>query len=149
MGVVSKLKFIFKAAKPVGKFVDQIKGAKLKYKTIPFWIAVVGDIAAIAGAIKGLIPATVSVLVIGGLTALYNFLRGLDKMNQEGIKPAVWSTEFWVGILGLASAAIVDLQTAGVSGPILTSILGFIGTAMTIAQNLGAQQPEDVKKAAE
>lgn len=145
MGFISKLKFLVKAAKPVGAFVDQIKGAKMKYKTIPFWTTILLSAASVVTALNGIIPASVAVIVTAGLTAGYNLLRGIDKMNQEGIKPTWKATEFWVGLGGILTAAIMEIQTAGVNSSVLTSALGVIATFMAVAQNLGAAQPKDVK----
>lgn len=146
MGLISKLKLLFKTAKPVGEFVNQIKGAKLKYKTIPFWVSVLGSGLALVGSLQGFIPATVGVIITGALTAGYNILRGLDKADQVGVKPTWKTTEFWIGALGILSTQVTEIQTAGVNNETLMGISAVIAVAMALAQNLGAQQPADVKK---
>lgn len=146
MGVIDKLKLLFKTAKPVGQFINEVKGAKLKYKTIPFWVSVLGSLIAIVGALNGVIPATLAVVITGALTALYNIIRGLDKADQVGVKPTWKTTEFWVGALGIIAAQITEIQTAGVSSNVLTTVSAVVAAAMALAQNLGAQQPDDVKK---
>lgn len=146
MGLISKLKLLVKSARPVGRFISEIKGAKTKYKTIPFWVTITGSAISIVASLSGFIPATAGIVTTGLLTAAYNILRGLDKADQEGIKTTLKSTEFWVGAFGILSTQLMDMQTAGVNSQVLISINTFIATAMALAQNLGAQQPEDVKK---
>lgn len=142
MSIVEKIKLLFKAAKPVGQFVDQIKGARMKYKTIPFWISIVGGLVAIVGSLQGFIPATTGVIVTASLGAAYNILRGLDKTGQVGVKPAIQSTEFWVGIGAILSASIIEVQTAGVNNDVLVAVQTGLGAIMAAAQSLGANQPE-------
>ena len=142
MGLIEKIKLLFKAQKPVGEFITQVKGARLKYKTIPFWVTLLGTGISLVGAVQGVIPATTAVVVSSLLTAAYNILRGADKMNQEGVKPPFRSTEFWLGALGIVGASLTEIQTAGVQSNVLTSCLALIAGAMAAAQNLGAQQPK-------
>lgn len=139
--MIEKLKLLFKASKPVGEFVNQIKGARKKYKTIPFWITLSGSLISLIGALSGFIPATAAAIAIGVLNIFYNVLRGLDKGNQVGIKPPMRTTEFWLGIGALVSTQIVDWQTAGINNQTLITIQGFLGAAMAAAQSLAAHQP--------
>lgn len=142
MGFLSKLKLLIKARKPIGEFVNQVKGAKLKYKTIPFWITLIGTGLSVVGAFQGVIPATAAAVITAVLTSGYNILRGADKMNQEGVKPPLKSTEFWVGAAGIISAGLMQIKAAGVNNEIITVLVSLIGGAMAVAQNLGAQQPD-------
>lgn len=146
MGLLAKLKLLIKTAKPVGKFINEVKGAKRKWKTIPFWVSVLGSGIALVGSLQGVIPVTVSVVITGVLTAGYNIVRGLDKADQEGVKPTLKSTEFWVGALGIISTQLVSVKAAGVDNDTLTIVAGIIAGAMAVAQNIGAQQPKDVEK---
>lgn len=147
MGLLKKLKLLFKTAKPVGQFIKQVQGARKKYKTIPFWVAILGSSLALVGSLQGFIPATAAVVATAILTAGYNILRGLDKADQTGVKVAWKSTEFWVGAMGIISTQLMEIKTAGVDNEVLTGVTAIIGGAMAVAQNIGAQQPEDVAKA--
>jgi len=149
MGLISKLKLLIKTAKPVGQFINQVKGAKLKWKTIPFWGTLLGSAVSLVAALQGFIPVTVGIVITGVLTVLYNIIRGLDKADQEGVKPTWKSTEFWVGVLGIISTQIVNMQTQGINSEVLVTINSLIAAAMALAQNLGAQQPADVKQMVE
>jgi len=143
MGLIKKLKLLIKASKPVGEFVNQVKGAKLKYKTIPFWVSIIGSAIAVAGAFQGFIPATTAVIITSSLTALYNILRGADKIEQVGVKPVFRTTEFWMGTGTIISNMILDMQTAGVNDEVLVTAQVIIGSAMAAAQSLAANQPEN------
>lgn len=143
MGFIAKLKLLFKASKPLGQFVNQVKGAKAKYKTIPFWITTVGSLLSVVGAVQGFIPPTAAVIINTVLASAYNILRGADKINQVGIKPPLQTTEFWVGLGNELSNGIVQMQTAGVDHKLLVSAQMFIAAAMAAAQSLGAHQPAE------
>ena len=145
MTFIEKIKLLFKSAKPVGVFVEQVKGARMKYKTIPFWVSIVGSLAGVVAALQGFIPATASIVITAVLTASYNILRGADKTGQTGIKPVFQSTEFWMGVGASLTNCIVAIKTAGVNPEWFTAALTLIGAAMAAAQNLGANQTEAPK----
>lgn len=149
MGLIAKLKLLIKTAKPVGKFVNELKGAKTKWKTIPFLVTVVGNLIAIVGGLNGFIPVTIAVCASSGLTFIYGLLRGFDKAGQEGIKEPWKTTEFWMTIAALASNAILDMQAAGVNNQVFVLLQSVLGSGGILSQYLGAQQPEDVTKMVE
>lgn len=144
MGLFAKLKLLIKASKPVGQFVNQVKGARAKYKTIPFWLSIVGSLISIAAALQGVIPATTAVIITTSLTAIYNILRGADKINQVGVKPPLQTTEFWMGVGAILSTMFVDMKTAGVDNQVIGIANTVIGAAMAAAQSLAANQPTEV-----
>lgn len=145
MGLLSKLKLLIKTAKPVGQFVTQIKGAKLKWRTIPFWLSLLGGAGAIVASLEGFIPVTVAACIASGLTFGYGILRGLDKADQAGIKEPWKTTEFWLTAAALASNAILDMQTAGINNQVFIVLQSLLGSGGILSQYLSAQQPEDVK----
>lgn len=142
MTLIEKIKLLFKSVGPAGKFINQIKGAKLLFKTIPFWITTLSSAIALVASLQGFIPATTGVIIISVLTAAYNILRGLDKTNQEGVKPVLLSTEFWIGAAGILSTMIIDMQNAGISSQFLATVQTVLAGIMAAAQNIGANQPE-------
>lgn len=144
MGIIEKIKLLFKASKPIGQFIGQVKGARMKYKTIPFWISLSGSGLSLIAALNGFIPVTAALIATAILTAAYNILRGLDKVNQEGIKPVLKTTEFWLGAGAIISAQLVNLQTAGISSGALVVAQTIIAAAMAAAQNLAAHQPSEL-----
>src|SRR5258706_8374631 len=103
MNIFQKIKLLFALRKPVGKVVDAIKDVKSGWKTISFWIALIGTLLSFVGALQGIIPAATAVLITTGLTAVYNILRGLVKNESDGVRPTFQSTEFWIGVLGIVA----------------------------------------------
>jgi hypothetical protein len=149
MGLIDKLKLLVKTAKPAGQFVNAVKGAKMKWKTIPFWSALLGSAVSLVAALQGFIPMTYFVIATGILTSAYQIIRGLDKADQEGVKPTWKSSEFLLGALAVLSVNITAMQTQGINSPILVTFNTVLTSLMAIMQNVGAQQPEDVKKLVE
>jgi hypothetical protein len=149
MGFIDKIKLLFVAAKPAQAVVTQVSEIKKGYKTISFWVATLGSLITFAGAIQGFIPATVSLIVITALTCVYNILRALEQANQPGVGTLGQSTRFYSGLLGIVLAGLTSLKTGGVDPKWVEASIAFIGTIMTVAQSLGAQQPTvaiDAKK---
>lgn len=145
MTFIDKIKLLFKSAKPVGEFVNQVKGARMKWKTIPFYVSIAGSLIGVIAALQGFIPATASVVITAVLTATYNILRGADKTDQVGVKPVLQTTEFWMGVGAILTNCIVTIQTAGVNPQWFTTALTIIGAAMAAGQNLAGNQPEAPK----
>jgi len=141
MGMIAKLKLFFKSAKPVGQFVKQIKGAKKKWKTIPFWVTLLGSAGSVVASLNGIIPTEASVIITSLLAAGYNILRGLDKADQVGVKPAIRSSEFWIGAGAILSSSLQEIKGAGVESEALTIAMGLVAAAMAFGQNLGANEP--------
>lgn len=146
MKIIETIKLLFKSAKPAGKFINQVKGARKLFKTIPFWVTTISSAIALVASLQGFIPATLGVIIISVLTAAYNILRGLDKTNQEGVKPVLLSTEFWIGAAGILSTMIIDMQNAGVSSQFLATVQTVLAGVMAAAQNIGANQPSPEPK---
>jgi len=135
------LKLLVTGLKPAGEFINQVKWARAKYKTIPFWISLIGSLTAIVGAFQGLIPATTAVVITSILGALYNILRGIDKTDMVGVKPLLRTTEFWIGALAVVGNSLVEMKTGGVDSQLLTTAQTIVAAAMAAAQNLAANPP--------
>lgn len=142
MSIIEKVKLLFKARKPTGELIEEIKTLKSGWKKVSFWLSVLSTLLSVAGALSGVIPPNVSVIINTVLTAFYNVLRGLDKSGEPGIRPPLQSTEFWQGILGEVSNAVVGLKAGGVDPQLLHTCEAIIAGLMAVAQNLGAHQPE-------
>jgi hypothetical protein len=147
MGLIEKLKLLFKMRQPATDLITEIKDVKSGWKTWQFWITLLGTLSALATACSGLLPlSTVLIIttVIALITAVYNVWRGAVKSQTPGQKPFFQSSEFWVSVVSCASTAIVTLQTGGVNPKwfetaiaAITVILGSLGAG----QNLAGQQP--------
>lgn len=141
MTIIEKIKLLFKIAKPAQQVAGEVKKIKAGYKTVTFWISLVGSLLALAGAASGFIPATVSLIITTILTAIYNILRSLDQATQPGVDPIFQSTRFWIGMLGQFSAALLALQSGGISAPWIVTAQSILAAIMAAAQGVGANQP--------
>jgi hypothetical protein len=141
MGLIEKLKLLFKARQPVTDIINQVKEAKSGWKTWQFWATLVGSLGGLIVALKGFIPLEWSLILTTALTFLYNVLRGATKADVTGVKPLLQSSEFWISLLGYAQNALLALQTGGIDPKWVMESSAFITAGLGMAQNLAAQQP--------
>lgn len=141
MGLIEKLKLLFKERQPATDLINEVKQVKSGWKTLPFWIAVVGTLGAAAAGLDGIIPASAVLISTTVLTMFYNILRGATKADLAGTKPIFQTSEFWLSVLSQVSNAITSLKTGGINPAWLTSAGGLVAAAMAAGQNLAAQQP--------
>jgi len=141
MGFIEKLKLLFKARQPAIDIINEVKEVKAGYKTVPFWITLIGSALSLVAALQGMVPASVSLVATTALTFFYNVLRGATKADTTAQKPLIQTTEFWLGVLGQVSAALVALKQGGVNPAWLTTASTAVGIAMAAGQNLAGQQP--------
>ncbi len=127
MGFIEKLKLLLKVRQPVTDLINEVKSIKAGYKTIPFWITVIGTV--------------LSVIVATVLTAFYNILRGATKTDVTDVKPIFQTTEFWMGVFAELQNAILALQAGGINPKWLALSALVIGAAMSCGQNLASQSP--------
>jgi len=142
MSLIQKIKLLFAAAKPAQQVAGEIKKIGAGWKSISFWVSLLGSLLALVGAVAGFVPASVSLIVTTVLTMFYNILRAVQQAGQPGVDPIFQSTRFWMGILGIISASLVSLQAGGVNPAWAQTAIGLIGAIMAGAQSLGAQQPQ-------
>ena len=136
MSIIEKIKLLFVARKPAADFLANVKDVKRGWKTIHFWVSLLGSGIALAASIKGFIPADVSLIVTAVLVASYNVMRGFDKTDESIPHPPLRSTEFLMGLLAQRSNAVLALQQGGVSSTHLAIAGTVLAGAMSIAQNL-------------
>jgi hypothetical protein len=136
MSLFDKIKLLFVARKPAADFVANVKDIKRGFKTIHFWVTLLGSAGALFAAVKGFVPPEIGLIVTTVLVASYNIMRGFDKTDESIPHPALQSTELWLGILGQLSNAILALQKGGVASTHLVAAGAVIAGAMSIAQNL-------------
>jgi hypothetical protein len=142
MTIIEKLKLLFQVREPLGKLAGQVTELKRGYKKVAFWISFVGTLMSTVGALIGFVPPQLALIANTSLTAIYNILRGLDKAQEPGVRPLVQTTEFWQGVAGEFSNAIVQMQTGGVDSQYFHAAQTFIAAIMAASQNLGSRQPE-------
>lgn len=141
--LISKIKLIWKGREIASNLI-QIKS---KWKSIPFWVAIIGNVLAFLGATQGFLPPQLIIILNASLTAIYNYLRGLEKAETDGVKPFKTSSEFILSLLTTANNAIIDMETGGVS----TYYLGATSIALTHAvaagRDLANMRPKEVDQA--
>ncbi len=143
MGLIEKMKLLFKARKPATDIINQVQGIKTGWKTWQFWAALVGSTGALVASLKGFIPLEASLIATTALTFLYNVLRGATKADVVGTKPLLQTSEFWMSILGYAQTALLALQTGGIDEKWVLMAAAFTTAALGMGQNLAGQQPTD------
>lgn len=143
MSWIKKIKLFFMARKPAMKVVNQLKKIKRGYKTWEFWLSLLGALGSLAAAVAGYLDPEVATIVTAGIAGVYNIIRGLKKADEDGIRPSLRSTEFYIGILAILQNALMEMQGKGVDGEWLALALAIVAGSMSVAQNLGASQPED------
>jgi hypothetical protein len=149
MNIFAKLKLALAIRTPVTEVAGQLKQIKSGWKTLSFWVTLIGSLVSLAAAVKGFIPAEYSLIITTALVTVYNILRGLAKADSAVVTGPIWtSTETWMGILGQASAGILALQQGGINAKWMTVAASVIATAMTLSRDLRAIDPKDLPPAA-
>jgi len=136
MSLIDKIKLLFVARKPAADFLANVKEVKRGWKTIHFWVSLLGSGIALVASIKGFIPADISLIITTVLVGSYNIMRGFDKTDESIPHPPLRSTEFLMGLLAQLSNAVLALQQGGVSSAHLAIAGTILAGAMSIAQNL-------------
>jgi len=142
MGFIDKIKLLFKIQKPLGNLVQSAKDVKTGWKTIKFWVTFLGTLGATAAALTGIIPAQAQLIATTVLQALYNVLRGAEKMDSPTAKGIFTTTEFWLSALTEAQKALVVAETGGINPAWMTSATTLVGMALAAGQSLAAREPE-------
>jgi len=141
MGFIEKLKLLFKVRKPATDLINEVRQVKSGWKTIPFWVSVLGTLLAVVASLKGLIPATSALVITTVLTMFYQILRGATKADLTSTKPVFQTSEFWLGVLSQIANALTALKTGGINPTWLATASGLVAAAMAAGQNLAGQQP--------
>lgn len=147
MGLVEKIKLLFKARQPVTDLITELKGIKTGFATWQFWITFGSSIIALIAALGNIIPLSVATAITVGITvmtSLYDVYRGALKSQVPGQKPFFQTSEFYASIAAVFSTAIVSLQAGGINPAIFKTALTAIGVILTslgAGQNLAGQQP--------
>lgn len=144
MGMFADLKALWRnrqALSAAKKTILDASEIKRGYKTPAFWATLLGNLVAVAGALKGVITPVQSTVAVAILTAAYNIVRGVKKSQEEAPQSMWKSTEFWMGVAGYVSQAIVAIQSAGVDSKWLVTSGTIIGAGMTIARDFAMNEP--------
>lgn len=141
MSLVDKIKLLLQLRKPGQELVTQVKEAKSGWKTIHFWVALLGTLTTIAGVVAHFIPATAGLLAMTTVVVIYNIVRSIENAHMPGVQPLLLSTRFWIGIIGIVGDGLMALKTGGISYPWVLTSSAIIASIMAAAQSVGAEQP--------
>jgi len=143
MSLIDKIKLLFAIRKPVEELAGEVKTLKSGWKTVGFWVTVLGTLVTIGTSLAGLLPATTAVIISTILTCLYNIVRSIQAAQVEGTTVWYESSKFYVGILGIVAASLESLKTGGITPQWIMGASGLIGTVMALSQNVAASNPSD------
>ena len=118
---------------------------KRGWKTVSFWVTLLGNVASLLAAMKGILPTNVALICGVALTAFYNILRGAQKSEEMGIREWWKTSEFWLSAGTMASTSLVSLQQGGVNDPWVMTANSILAGVMTVARDLSNKQPETPK----
>lgn len=142
MKFLAKIKLLFKIQKPAGQLVATLKDAKDErrgWKTVGFWVTLVGTLGSTAGALTGIIPVTTQLIAVTVLQGFYNILRGAQNANSESLKGTFTTTEFWLSALSEIQKTFVALHTGGIDPAWMSSATAIVGATLAAGQNLAAR----------
>ena len=119
------------------------------WKTIHFWVTLVGSLLSYMGALKEIIPPTTALIITSVLTASYNVMRGMDKaVDDKEPKPWYRTTEAWLNIGAQIQNALVTMQTGGVGTNQLVEANTILTGVLAIGRDLAHVEPKDLAAAA-
>lgn len=141
MGFVEKIKLLFKVQKPAGEIVAAVKEAKKSKKWLHLSVVILGQLAATAGSLTGVIPPIAQLISVTVLQAAYNILRGADKADLAEVKGTFRTSEFWMTGLSEIQKSFVAFQTGGWYPEWMATAAAINGFALSLGQNLAARAP--------
>lgn len=139
----NKIKLIIKGRK-IATDLIQIKS---KWKEPTFWVALLGNCVSAIAAYQGMIPPGYAKWVIIAnslLTSAYNYVRGLQKAETDGVKPFGRSSEVLLGFAAMANNAMVDMHSGGISAPSLAIATVILAHAIAAGRDLSNMRPKEV-----
>lgn len=145
MGIISKLKLLFAIRKPLSELAENAKKVKSGWKTLAFWITLLGSLGSTAAALNGVIPPEIQLVVTTVLTALYNILRGLQKAEAPEVKGTFRTSELALTALAEIQKGIVAIQGGGINPEWLSSSSIIVAAALGAGQNLAARNVKEEK----
>ena len=151
MSIFKKIALLWKSRKTVKEILEQKENIeeavdKHTWKSTEFLGTVLCAAGAVLAQVAGVIPEPFGTAIASSVAVLYQLGRGWVKHDDSlgGVKPAVGTTEFWVGLCAAVSAALSGW--AGVCGPETSAVLVALSAAghevsRTLAKS-GKQPPE-------
>lgn len=139
MSLIEKIKLLFKVQGPITQISREVKDATKTRKWLHFTVTLLGILASTAATLTGVIPPQAQLIVTTVLQALYNIMRGIDKVDATEVKGTLRTTEFWLTALAEVQKGIVATQMGGVNPTWLAESSTIIGLALAAGQNLAGR----------
>ena len=129
------------------KVAESLISIKSKWKEPTFWVSLLGNALSLVATYKGMVPPSYAKWLIVAnsvLTAGYNYVRGLQKAESDGVKPFSKSSEVWLGLATMVNNAFIDMHTGGIATPFLAGGTVVVGHAIAAARDLANMRPKEV-----
>lgn len=136
----NKIKLIWKGR----EIASNLMNIKSKWKEPTFWLAILGQVGTVVGYLKGVLDPKVAIIINAIATSLYNYVRGIQKAETDGVKPYASRSEFILGLGALVQNCFMALHTGGVDPSWLAGTTVVLGHAMTAAGELNNMRPKEV-----
>lgn len=146
--IIEGIKLLFKARQPTQQLVGHIKTSGSNWKTLKFWVTLFSILGGLASVVGGILPATQALIVIVAIAVIYNVLVAFQDATQPGHSATLTSTKFWIGIAGIVSAGLIQLQGGGVNPEWVQVGISILAAVMAGAQNVASNNPKELDKAA-
>jgi len=128
------------------KIATDLLKIRSRWKDPAFWAALLGNLITAVGSFQGIIPmewASAMIVVNSLLSAGYNYTRGLQKAQTDGVKPYSSTSEFWLGLGTMMNNALIDMHSGGIATPALGVSTVVIGHAIAAARDLANMRPKE------
>lgn len=125
------------------KVLTQLVDIKSKYREPTFWVALLGNVASLLGAMKGLIDPKTALLINTAVTGLYNIARGAEKAQSQSVKPWWQSSEFYMNLGTATNNAFIDVQTGGFNSQWIAATSAFLTATFGANRDAANKEPEE------
>lgn len=138
MNLFQKIGALWKARKVVAQMGEIKRG----WKSLAFWVTLLGNVLGVLASVKGILPATAVVIGGAALTSLYTILRGAQKTEESGVREWWKTTEFWLSVGTSLSGGLVSVQQGGVNPAWIASANTVLAGVLGIARDLAHKEPK-------
>jgi hypothetical protein len=144
--LIAKIKLLWKGRTIATDLID----IKSKWRSVSFWVTLLGNVLSLVAILKGIVPASWAMglmIANAALTSIYNYIRGLEKAQTDGVAPYKSASEFILAILTTANNAVIDIQTGGVHTPTLAATSIWLTHAVAAARDAANMRPKEAEAA--
>jgi hypothetical protein len=143
MNFMNKIKLIWKGRSIAESLLD----IKSRWKEPVFWATLLGNAITATGTLKGFISPRAAIVINALLAAGYNYVRGIEKAQSDGVTPYHSTSEFWLGIGTMVNNALIDMRSGGVATAYLGGTTVVLAHAIAAARDLANMRPKEAAAA--